>query len=395
MKSWCKNLLAIGLSMSLMTACSSNDVEDEPVSELTDIQATVFPQISWDESVGDGVGNYYSQLRPAVRYDKIFVADRSGIVTAFAKDSGEQLWKVDLTDALEDKLVTKTKGIRIAAGLTAARNKVFVGGESGLLVALDQETGEVSWSTFTDGELLSAPTVGDDVVAVSTSKGAFEAFNVDSGENVWTHEMQLPTLTLRGTGSAAFESGGFFIGTADGKVSVIVKSNGQAAWEQTVFNPKGGNEFTRMADVDMTPLISGDSLYAVSYNGNLVSMELRTGRVKWTRKYSSFNELAESGFNLFVVDDHSRIYAVDKRNGLEVWNNTELKNRSLTSPAVVGPYIVVGDYEGYLHFISRENGKIVGRIKIDSDGLYSQPLVVDGKIYVQGRSGKVVTVTLP
>ncbi|QBF81932.1 outer membrane protein assembly factor BamB [Shewanella maritima] len=395
MKSWCKNLLAIGLGVSLISACSSNDVEDEPISELTEIQATVFPEVSWQTSVGDGVGDFYSQLRPTVRYDKIFVADRSGEVVAFDQTSGDKLWSVNLERELSDQLATKTKGVRIAAGVTAARNKVFVGGESGLLVALEQDTGKVVWSVFADGELLSAPTVAEDVVAVSTSKGAFTAYNVDTGEQLWTNEMQLPTLTLRGTGSAAYEAGGFFLGTADGKVMVVVKNNGQTAWEQTVYNPKGGNEFTRMADVDMTPIISGENLYAVSYNGNLVSMELRTGRVVWTRKYSSFNELAEAGLNLFVVDDFSRIYAVDKRNGLELWSNSELKNRTLTSPAVIGPYIVVGDFEGYLHFITRDTGELAGRIQIDSDGLYAQPLVSGGKIYLQGRSGKVATVTLP
>jgi len=394
MKSWCRNLLAVGLSVALMSACSSSDVEEEPVSELVDIQATVFPEVIWDTNVGDGIGDYYSQLRPEVRYGKVFVADRSGIVVAFDETSGDELWKQDFNDVFEEKLETKTKGLLLAAGVTAARKKVFVGGETGLLVALNEATGEVVWSTQANGELLSAPTVAEDVVAVNTSKGAFEAFNIDTGEKLWTYETQLPNLTLRGTGSAAYEAGGFFLGTADGKIAVVVKSNGQAAWEQAVFNPTGANEFTRMADVDMTPLILGENLYVASYNGNLVSMELRSGRVVWSRKYSSFNELATAGLSLYLVDDHSRIYSVDRRNGLELWNNSALKNRQLTAPAVLDNYIVVGDFEGYLHFIDRTSGEIIGRVEVDSDGLYAQPLVVGDKIYVQGRSGKVAIVTL-
>ncbi|GGQ13711.1 outer membrane protein assembly factor BamB [Shewanella litoralis] len=394
MKSWCRNLLAVGLSVAFLSACSSSDVEEEPVSELVDIQATVFPEISWDTSVGEGVGDYYSQLRPTVRYGKLFVADRSGIVVAFDEVTGEELWSQNFNEEFEQKLKTKTNGIRLAAGVTAARKKVFVGGETGLLVALDEATGEVLWSAQANGELLSAPTVAEDVVAVNTAKGAFEGFNVDSGEKLWTYESQLPNLTLRGTSSAAYEAGGFFVGTADGKVAVVVKNNGQAAWEQAVFSPSGGNEFTRMADVDMTPLILGENLYVASYNGNLVSMELRSGRIIWSRKYSSFNELAEAGLSLYLVDDHSRIYSVDRRNGLELWSNSTLKNRELTAAAVVEGYLVVGDLEGYLHFIDRSSGDVVGRIQVDSDGLYAQPLVVDDKIYVQGRSGKVAIVTL-
>lgn len=395
MKFWCKNLLAAGLSLAMLSACSSSDVEEEPVSELTNIQATVFPEVSWSTSVGDGVGDYYSRLTPAVAYGKVFVADRYGEVVALDEATGERVWRKDFSEEFRDNVLAKNKGARLAAGVTAARDKIFLGGESGLLAALNAEDGQVVWHVVAGGELLSKPTVADDIVVVNTSSGTLEAFNVDTGVRLWEHKMQLPNLTLRGTGSAAYEAGGFFIGTADGKLAVVVKKNGQTAWEQTVYNPTGGNEFTRMADVDMTPLIQGDNLYVVSYNGNLVSMELRTGRIIWTRKYSSFNELASAGLSLFLVDDHSRIYSVDKRNGLELWSNSLLANRTLTSPATYKDYIVVGDFEGYLHFIERSTGTIVGRVQVDSSGLFSQPLVVDDKIYVQARSGKLAVVTLP
>lgn len=395
MKSWCKNLLAAGLSLAVLSACSSNDVEEEPVSELKELNASVFPEVNWSTSVGDGVGDYYSRLRPAVEYGKIFVADRDGLVVAFEEETGNKVWEADFSNLFKDRLLGKNKGARLAAGITVARNKVFVGGESGLLAALDAETGEVVWSAQASGELLSAPAVGDNTVVVNASSGSLDAFDVDTGEKRWSYENALPNLTLRGTGSAAFQAGGFFVGTADGKVAVVIKDNGQAAWEQAIYTPKGGNEFSRMADVDMTPLPVGENLYAVSYNGNLVAMEMRSGRILWSRKYSSFNELAASGVQLYLVGDSSRIYAVDRRNGLELWSNSELANRELTSPAVVGNYLVVGDFEGYLHFIDRNDGSIAGRIEIDSDGLYSQPLVIDGKIYVQGRSGKVVRIVLP
>ena len=395
MKSWCKTLVACSLSIGLLSACSSSDVEEETVSPLPEIEASVFPEVSWSASVGSGVGDYYSRLRPAAKYDKLFVADRYGQVVAFDEATGAKVWSRDFSSAFKDNILTKNKGAKLAAGVTAARDMVFIGGESGLLGALDAETGETKWSSIASGELLSAPTVGEDVVVVSTSAGTLEAFKIEDGEKLWTYESKLPTLTLRGTGSATYEAGGFFIGTADGKIAVVIKNNGQAAWQQAIYTPKGGNEFTRMADVDMQPLIIGDNLYAVSFNGNLVSMEVRTGRVVWSRKYSSFHELTNSGVNLFLVDDFSRIYSVDRRNGLESWSNTELTNRNLTAPAVFKSYLVVGDFEGYLHFIDKSTGALVGRVEVDSSGLYSQPLVVGDSIYVQTRAGKVARITLP
>lgn len=395
MKSWCKTLLACGLSIGMLSACSSSDVEEDPVTPLTEIEASVFPEVTWSANIGNGVGDYYSRLRPAARYDKLFVADRYGKVEAFNEATGERVWQNDFSSAFRDNALAKNKGARLAGGVTAARNKIFVGGESGLLAAFDEATGEAVWHVVAGGELLSAPTVGEDVVVVNTGAGTLEAFDVEDGTQQWVYENQLPTLTLRGTGAASYEAGGFFVGTADGKIAVVIKNNGQAAWEQAIYTPKGGNEFSRMADVDMKPLLVGENLYAVSYNGNLVSMEMRTGRIVWSRSYSSFNELAYSGVSLFVVDDHSRIYSVDRRNGLELWNNAELANRSLTAPVSFKDYVVVGDFEGYLHFLNKSDGQIVGRVQVDSSGLYSQPLVVNDNLYVQTRNGKVVRVTLP
>ncbi|MGI2259447.1 outer membrane protein assembly factor BamB [Shewanella sp. GXUN23E] len=395
MKSWCKSLLAASLSMALLSACSSSDSIEEPIAELQEFNATVFPQISWQAQVGDGVGQYYSQLQPAVRYGKIFAADRDGVIEAFDEKTGDKVWEKDFSEAFRDGALAKNKGARLSGGLVAARDKLFVGSESGVLAALNAETGELEWHARTQGELLSLPTVAEDLVVVNTGSGLLEAFNVDTGESKWRYEALMPSLTLRGTGGTAYEAGGFFVGTPDGKVAVVIKDNGQPAWEQAIYTPKGGNEFARMADVDMTPLIIGDNLYAVSFNGNLVAMEVRTGRILWSRKYSSFHDLAVSGYSLFLVDDHSRVYSVDRRNGLEQWSNSELANRSLTAPVLFNDYIVVGDYEGYLHFLDRNNGNIVGRIRIDSDGLYSTPVVADGKLYVQGRSGELAAVTLP
>ncbi|RYV02411.1 outer membrane protein assembly factor BamB [Shewanella sp. OPT22] len=392
MKSWCKNLLAAGLSIAFLSACSSTD-DEEIIKPLPEITETVSPSIDWSTSVGDGVGDFYSRLQPTVNYGKIFAGSRNGELVAFDETSHDKLWTQDLETVIKDAGINKE--FRMASGITVARNKVFVGGEAGVLVALNADDGKVAWYAETDGELLSKPTVGEDAVVVNTGNGMVEAYNVDDGKKLWTHSNALPPLTLRGNSSPAFEGGGFFVGTADGKVQVIVQQNGQVAWEVPISKPQGGNEFSRLADVDMTPLISGENIYAINYHGNLVSLEPRSGRVVWSRKYSSFHELASAGLSLFVVDDSSRIYSIDKRNGLEQWSNSELSTRSLTSPAVFGQYVVVGDFEGYLHFINRSTGVIEGRVQIDSSGLYVQPVVVGDKLLVQTRSGKLAEVVLP
>ncbi|GLP95090.1 outer membrane protein assembly factor BamB [Paraferrimonas sedimenticola] len=394
MKFWRNPLVGAMVAVAALTACSSNDVEEEPIAELQEIDAKVEAKILWDTSIGDGVEDYYSRLRPAVRYGKIFVADRFGELRAIDKETRDTLWEKDFSEVFRDSPLAKNKGAKVAAGITVARNKVFIGNESGYLAAFDQETGENQWLARVNGELLSKPLVAEGLVIVHTGAGSIVALNVDNGEEAWKYEAQIPPLTLRGTSSPSYDSGGVFVGSADGKVSVLVVNNGQVAWEVPTLQVKGNNELDRVADIDVKPLIVGDTLYVVGYNGNLSALELRTGRVKWARQYSSFNELAMDGYTLFLVDDFSRVYAVDRRNGLELWSNSELTNRSLTAPQAIGNYVVAGDFEGYLHVFNQADGEIVGRVQVDDSGLYAQPLVMDGKLILQTRAGKVAEIEI-
>ncbi|GLS84046.1 outer membrane protein assembly factor BamB [Paraferrimonas haliotis] len=394
MKVWRSSITSAMLAVLALSACSSSDVEEEPIAELQEFEASVQAEIVWDTSIGDGVEDYYSRLSPTVGYGKMFVADRYGKLAAIDLETRDVVWEKNFSENFRDTPLSKNKGAKVASGLVTARNKVFLGSEIGFLVAFDQATGERVWASRTDGELLSAPLIAEDFIIVHTGSGAIMAFDIQTGEERWKHQMQLPTLTLRGTSSPAFNSGGVFVGGADGKVSVLVVNNGQLAWEVPTVQQKGTNELDRVSDIDVKPLIIGDTIYVVGYNGNLSALELRTGRVKWSRQYSSFNELAVSGINLLMVDDFSRVYSVDRRNGLELWRNTDLTNRSLTAPQVIGNYVVAGDFEGYLHVFSLADGSIVGRVQVDSSGLYSQPLIVDGKVWVQSRDGKVAEIEL-
>ncbi|RUO80306.1 outer membrane protein assembly factor BamB [Idiomarina tyrosinivorans] len=391
----------MGLTLS---GCSIFGDDEEPkFAELQPIQQQVHPRVLWDGDAGDGIGDYYSKLSLAIDYGKVFAADREGIVKAMDKKTGEQIWQVDLHDLYKigveydrgffGNLFAPTEPARISGGLTVSYETLFLGTENGEVVALNTNDGSLKWHTEVGNEVTAKPAVGEGKVVVHTSAGRVFALNAETGEELWRYDGSLPPLTLRGVSAPAVEAGGAIIGDSSGRAMVLIMENGQQAWSARVGMPSGASELERLSDIDATPVIRGSIVYMVAYNGDLVALDLRSGQVRWRREYSSFEDLTVTENAIYLTNDQSHVFKVTREGGNELWSSAELFGRELTAPVEFGNYVVVGDFEGYLHWFDQDSGKLVGRMDIGGDGIYAHPVVDDNVLYVQTRDGDVVAIT--
>lgn len=378
-------------------ACSSN--EDNPetmVAELTKLESKFEPIVLWDTSVGDGSGHYFSRIKPVVAYDKVFSVSREGDTYAFDVDTGETLWHTDLSDLEGERAFYENReSALINGGPTTGIKKVFLGSENGDVFALDAETGKLDWQAKIKGEVITAPAIDDGILAVNSASGIMKAFNASNGEELWAVEQPVPPLTLRGVSAPIIASGGVILGGAAGTLDVFLLTTGQQGWSAEVGESSGATELGRVIDVDSSPVIYGSKVYSISARGNLVAVEVQTGRVLWKRKYSSYRQLAVTSSTIYLTNVKGHVYAIDRVNGLEKWSQLSLTNRGVTGPALVGRYIVVGDFDGYLHWIDRDNGEIVARYNIDGSGVYATPTVVNNILYVQSRDGDLEAIATP
>ncbi|NVK26059.1 MAG: outer membrane protein assembly factor BamB [Gammaproteobacteria bacterium] len=389
-----------------LSGCETNEEELETsVAELKPLNTETEVDVEWRSSVGSGIGKFYSNLSPVVVGDVIYAASREGKVMAFNKDDGDKIWQSDIREN-PPKLWTyimmePVKSAKLSGGLTAAYNNLYMGTEDGYVVALSQETGEVLWRTEVKGEVVSAPAAGDGWIAVSTTSGHVAALHPDSGEIRWQLETDVPALSLRGTSSPTIANGGVLVGTATGKLSVILLDKGVPAWEQPIATIKGSTELERLVDADSKVLVVGTTVYAIAYNGNLVALDMMSGRALWKREYSSYRNVSAELNTLYLTDAKGSVTSVDLANGIEKWTNSELYNRHLTEPVVYKNTIVVGDFEGYFHFIDKETGRIIARYRhfngwlTNAEGGQAQPVVADDKLYVLTRDGVLTAITLP
>ncbi|MDX7898089.1 outer membrane protein assembly factor BamB [Aeromonas media] len=387
--------MALGVAVSLaLQGCSLFSSEEDltPMAPLPVVESAFSADTKWSSSVGDGIGDFYSQLQPVVEEDHIYAAARDGDVTAFERNSGETLWSVDLADL---PINADKRSARLSGGLVSRYGKLFLGSENGVVYALNEANGEVLWQTTVPGEVVASPAVEDGRVVVLTTSGRLLALDTDEGKLQWTLSEEQPPLTLRSASTPVITNGAVLYGRADGKVGIALLSNGQPVRQSKVADPRGATELDRMVDVDASPLIAGDELYAIAYNGQLMARKLMTGDEVWKRKYSGYRDMAVTGNAIVLTDSRSHLFAVDRRNGLELWSNTQLENRTVTAPVVLGDYVVVGDVEGYLYWLDRTDGSIKAMQQLDSSGLYAAPLVDGDTLYVQSRGGKLYAIKRP
>lgn len=382
------------------------DDEELEIRTLPEIEAQFQTEVVWREGVGAGVDDYFSRLSPAIGHGKIFAADRKGTIVALSPESGDVIWKLDISTASKKSSIGNLYGIlagrvsaKVSGGLTLANNTLYLGTENGELYAINQEDGSIKWRTKVPSEILSAPATDAGIVVVNTVAGILLGLDAETGEIKWRNESDVPPLTLRGVSAPTAANGGAIVGLANGRLQVSIIDSGLTAWEQVIAKPAGATELERIVDIDSKPLVFGGTVFVVSYAGSLSAVELRSGQVIWTREYASFRDVSISGNRLFVTDNNSNLYAIDRRNGVELWSSSTLRRRNLTEATPVGEYIVVGDKFGFLHWFTQDEGEYVSRLKVGDDdedeGLYAAPVYKDGLLVVQLRDGDVALVSTP
>lgn len=364
------------------TMSASGDDENfvpKPLEELTN---TVSLQVRWQTKVTEGLGNSLLKLEMALSEGRLFVASQDGLVVALEQSSGEKLWLVD------------TK-LPIAGGIEVGSDNLFFGTSDAEVVALKLADGETSWTTMVSSEVLSMPRYDDGFVVVRSIDGAINALEATDGKEIWSYIRDVPALSLRGISSPVLKSGGVISGYANGKLVVLRLRDGLQIWETSVAVPRGRDALSRMVDVDADPLAGERFIYAATYSGGVAALDVKSGQIAWRRsEMSSFKKMAEDWVSIFVVDVNNVIWSADKTDGSINWQQDKLENRRLTPLVKLGEYLVTADFEGYLHVLSTSDGHLVGRYKVSDVAITNTPVVDGDLIYIQDVNGEITSLQL-
>lgn len=361
--------------MNPMDWFSGSDAE-EP-ARLTDFDEEVRLRREWSVNIGNGQGKKFNRIKPAIVGDVIYVASNNGNVFALNRQTGSRIWRARLDHEI-------TGGVGVGGG------KVLLGTEDSSLIALDAATGELLWETAVSSEVLARPASNGQIVVVNSIDGKLSGHNAETGEQIWIYENTVPALTLRGSSAPMILDNFLFAAFGNGSVVSLAVDNGTLRWEERVAIPTGTSEIDRMVDIDGDLVVSDNGLLLVpSFQGYLAAIDVVTGQTRWRVQESSANG-ASSGFgNIYITDERGHVKAYRTNQDDLVWSNDELDLRSLSAPLSFSNYVAVGDYEGYVHLLSQVDGRIVGRTRVDRNGIRSAMQAQGNILYVYGNGGNL------
>ena len=390
---WLKRIrVSILCSMlSVVTGCGFSDWVRNPFgddedprapAELLDVVSETTINRNWRINVGNGQGDNYKKLTPVVDGGFVFAASDDGEIIAVNTINGDLMWQTEVENS-------------ITGGVGAGDGIVMIGTEAAELIVFNQSNGEEVWRASVSSEILSQPKTNGDIVVAQTVDGKLIALNREDGMQRWTYETTLPALTLRGTSSPILTSEGTVVaGFSNGILVSVAAEDGVYVWEERVAVPDGQYDIERVIDVDGELLVDGSRILAASYQGNLMAFDIASGQIVWGMEASSYHGMDQGFGNIYYSDDKSHLIALRNNSSDVVWQNEELQYRDLTAPKTISNYVAIADYEGYLHLVSQIDGRIVGRTRIDNDGIRSNLIDDDGKLIVYGNSGSLVSLTI-
>jgi outer membrane protein assembly factor BamB len=343
--------LSLILTLFLLAACSSSINPVEPPSELTVFTPELRMQPRWSHEVGGGTGGKYLKLPPLLDGERLFAADRYGRVRAYHTPGGERLWQVELERV-------------ISAGPGNANGLLLFGGDAEIF-AIDKERGELRWRTPLGSEVLSTPVSQGDIIVVHAVDGSITALKREDGSVAWRHLERVPSLSLRGSGTPLIvDANRVMIGNAAGQVLALDLREGALLWRATIATPRGRTDLERMVDVDADLAFANGVLYAAAFQGSVAAINAANGQLLWTREISSQTGIALDDEALYLTDEAGDAWALSRQNGATLWKQSALHRRALSAPAQQGRYLVVGDFEGYLHWFNKEDGRLAARSRV-------------------------------
>lgn len=309
-----------------------------------------------------------NRMQPIVLDTIVLEANAIDGLTAFERESGHQLWRIDLENGVE-------------GGAAVSGDKVYFGSSDGQFYCVNLADGKTVWTFPVRAETLAAPTVDGDVVYFQSGADVVFALDAKSGKQLWVYNRQVTTqLSIRSTTKPVVRGDMVYAGFSDGFLVALKRKEGTLIWEHKIGK---GNRFH---DVDATPVIDGDNMYVASFDGSLVSMKCESGDVNWTIEQGAYVPVtlgtgAHSDKLYYSTADGS-ILIVDKRSG-KVLNTFKLEKGIPTQVAFYHGLMLYGESDGDLVVRDPDSGTVLARFD-PGHGIIATPAVVEqtGEAYV-------------
>jgi outer membrane protein assembly factor BamB len=335
-------------------------------------------RIAWQGSVGPAERNVYFPARSGTL---VWTAGAAGGVTAFDMARGASTARIEA-------------GERVSGGVGVGAGLVLLGTPRGEVLAFDPG-GKLLWKAQLSSAVLAPPQAQEGIVVARAGDGHVYGLDAATGKQRWVYQRTPPALSVRTHAGVVIDRGGVFVGFPAGRLVALSLSNGNVGWEAVVALPRGATELERVADITSLPVMDGGRVCAAAFQGRVACLDAARGTMLWARDVSSVAGIGVDDRYLYVTDDKDAVAALDKASGASIWRQDRMARRSVSAPLPIGRYVAVGDLEGYVHLLSRDDGSFAARIATDGSPIVAPPVAIDMSTFlVQTRNGGVYAIAI-
>lgn len=347
-------------------ACASGSKPPEPMP-LTPVVNILTVKQTWSHQIGP----VPAWFRTATLPDAVVVASADGTVQRIDARTGSTAWSV-----------------RVAGGISAA-----AGSDGTFTAVVDKGNGVVSigpsgqllWRYQLPTSVLTPPTVVGGRIVVQGADQRLWAFDAADGKLLWRADNRAASLLVQQSGGMAVRGDTLMVGTALGRIDAYNLADGLPRWQATLAHSRGVTEVERVVGITGEPALLGSMVCARAYQSAVGCVDADTGRVLWTREADGYTAVGMGDQEVVGTQADGEVQAYSATDGVPLWTNSQMKYRNLSAPLLVGRTVAVGDYRGYVSFLSTKDGSIVGRASTDGSAIATAPVVV-------GKTMVVVTV---
>lgn len=358
-------LLAFAL---IVGACSSAPEKPKP-SPLPSAIGQLKVQTVWKNQIGMSSAH----LLASVHGQQMALASAQGQLALIDVLNGRDIWRINLNAPIQ-------------AGVGGDGRRFAVVTQANELVVT--EAGKVLWRHVLPALSYTPPLVAGDRVFVMTGDRAVTAFDADTGQRLWGQQRPSDPLLLRQAGLLMPLGDNLLLGWG-GRLASLNPMSGAVRWETLVGVTRGTNEVERLVDLVAGASRQANSLCVRAFQTAVACLDGLTGRMAWSRAAQGHQGL--DGNDVIVVGSESdgKVVAWQRSSGNPLWSQEALRFRGLSTPLLLGNAVVVGDQEGWVHFLSPQNGQVLHRVATDGSAIMGKPVSAGQMLVVVTRNGGV------
>lgn len=351
------------------------------------------PSQAWSVSIGEGSSKTRRlSAGPVVADGRVYAVDAAAHVSAFAVADGRQIWRASIVREGERGNVAFGGGVSVGDGRAYATSGL------GVVAAFDSATGAPVWRTELGAPLRGAPAVAGERIYVLSQDNQLYALNAATGARAWDVAATIEQAGLLGAATPAVAQETVVAGFSSGELMALLAANGRTVWQDSLARTGRSTAIASLADIDASPVIDRDRVFAIGHGGRMVALELTTGQRVWERNFAGVSMPWVAGEHVFATTIGGELVALQRSDGRVRWvtqlppfRDMEDKEGEIRwyGPVLASDKLWVTGSHGRLGWVDSTTGKLGDTWPLPGR-VYLPPVIAGGAVFVLTDDGRLV-----